>query len=297
MDMNAVTLIRQNAGYMNSALKKIAEYILSNLEESKTITTRRLATVCGVAESTVTRFVRELGFHSFQEMKISIAEYLTQNQPARESESERVYEDIGESDSIADVIEKLVYRNVLALTETQRTLNTKEVERAVDIIEAADTLIFCCQGFSRVAALEGVTRFTRAGKKCILFEDESMQLMMSAIAGPRDAIIGISNTGRTGMVISAMRLARENKRPTICITSFEGAPIVKAADVSLITPTKSRHDETGTIWESASSKTAQVLVIDILCACFTLRQYKKTLGYMDATYRAIKSTRVGKDGE
>ena len=294
MERNAISLIRQNLEYMNPALKRIAEYIMGHLEESKTITTRQLASICNVAESTVTRFVRELGFGGFAEMKINIAEYLTKNQLPQNGENDKIYEDINKDDSTEDVIEKLAYRNTMALTDTQQTLNPEAVNAAVDLIDKADTIIFCCQGFSRIAASEGVMRFLRAGKKCILFEDESVQLMLAAICGPRDVFIGISNTGRTGKVIETLQVAHDNGCSTIAITSFENSPIVHHSDVLLLTPTKSKATETGTTWESASSKTAQILVIDVLCACYTLRHYRHTLKYMDASYQALKNTRVSR---
>ena len=89
MEKNIVLLIHQHMGYLNPALKRLATYILDNLEQCKTITTKALASTCEVAESTVTRFVREIGFSSFQEFKISIAEYLTQNQMAAGEETEK----------------------------------------------------------------------------------------------------------------------------------------------------------------------------------------------------------------
>ncbi len=290
MEKNIISIIHQHLPYLNPALRKIAEYILENMEESRSITTRNLAGNVGVAESTVTRFVNELGFGSFQELKMSIVEYLTQNQMAH-TEEDKVYEDIAQGDGINDVIEKLVYRNTLALTETRRTLNNQAVQQAVDLIDAAETLVLCSAGFSRVAAAEGVMRFIRAGKKCITFDDESTQLIVSSICGPKDVMIGISNTGRTKKVIQAMRNAQAGKCPTIGITSFEDSPIVRHSDVLLFTPSKSKAAETGTTWESASSKTAQILVMDILCACYTLRHYNETLEHMNDTYQALKETR------
>ncbi len=293
MEKNIVLLIRQHMGYLNPALKRIATYILENLEQCKTITTKALASTCEVAESTVTRFVREIGFSSFQEFKISIAEYLTQNQMSAIEDPEQVYEDLHQGDTLQDIVDKLVYRNTLALTDTQKTIHFEALEQAVELIEQAETLIFCCQGFSTVAGKEAMIRFIRAGKKGLLCEDESVQLMLSSICTPKDVVIGISNTGRTTKVVDAIKTAHSNGCPTIAITSFEDSPLVKAADVALFTPTKSKG-ATGITWESASAKTAQVLIIDILCACYTLRHYRQARKSMEETYCAIKNTRYSK---
>lgn len=291
MEKNVVSTIRQNMSCLNPALKKLAEYILANLEECKTITTKSLAATCDVAESTVTRFVREIGYGSFQELKITIAEYLTQNQMNQGEQDERLYEDLSVDDTAQDMIEKLAYRGSMVLAATRESLEIATLEAAVDIVDNASTVLFCCEGFSKLAAQEAVMRFLRTGKKCLLFEDQSSQLMLASVVGPEDALIGISNSGRTHKVVDSLKIARSRGCKTVAITSFEDSPIVQHADATLLTPTKSRGPESGTTWEAASSQTAQMLVVDALCACHSLRHYSDTVTSMNTTYTAIKDTR------
>ena len=61
--------IYKELSYLNPALRRIGDYIINNPEKCKTITIKELATACEVAESTVTRFVRETGFDSYQQLK------------------------------------------------------------------------------------------------------------------------------------------------------------------------------------------------------------------------------------
>jgi RpiR family transcriptional regulator, carbohydrate utilization regulator len=67
--------------------------------------------------------------------------------------------------------------------------------------------------------------------------------------------------------------------------------LIKYADISLFTPTKSSPLGPGLYWEATASKSAQILVIDILYACFAARHVDQTLEYLEETYRAIKSSR------
>ena len=66
--------IRWKSGYMNPALRRIANRVLQAPEETKSISIKDLAAQCEVSESTVTRFVREIEVPSFQHFKILIAE-------------------------------------------------------------------------------------------------------------------------------------------------------------------------------------------------------------------------------
>lgn len=289
---DALSAILKKSNYLQPALKKIADYIIDNPEVSKTITTNELASVCQVAESTITRFVHEIGFKNFQELKISIAEYLSAKQTSIVTiEDKHVYEGINRFDDSNTIADKIFYMNVQTLEDTKKIINIEQINLAVDIIENAESLIFSCLGSSCVAAEEAVVRFSRAGKKCILFRDESSQLIYSAISGRNDVVIGISNSGQSTSVIHSLIAAKKNDAKTIAITAYEESPIVKYADVCLFTPTKNIQPSIGLDWESTASKTAQIYVLDIIYACYATRNHDVALKYLDATYEAIKNTR------
>jgi DNA-binding MurR/RpiR family transcriptional regulator len=287
---NVLHYIQQKLSYLNPALARVGQYILDHPESCKTITIKELAVDCGVAESSVTRFVREIDFDSYQDLKISIAESLTQ--PNDQQNPPYIYEDITKDDSVEDIVEKVYYRNVQMLSSTKQMLNPDELCRAVDMIERAETVIFSCKGSSAIAAEEGVMRFARAGKKCLFFRDESLQLITASAASINDAVIGISNSGRSVSVVNSIELASGRGVPTIGITAFENSPLAKNADVVLYTPTKQSDSDDGLCWEVTSSKSAQILTIDVMYACYAVRRYELTRAFMENSYKAIRHTRL-----
>lgn len=284
--------IHKQVAYLNPALRRIGEYILEHPDEAKTMTIKQLAGACAVAEATVIRFVREIGLQGYQELKIGIAEALILNGNSGPSPEEaHVYEDIARTDAPETIIDKIVYRNMQALADTKQRLSVTELNRAVEAIEGANLLVFCCMGASSLAAEEGALRFTRAGKKCLLYRDQSMQLMSAAIVGAGDVVIGISNSGHSKLVVDSLKLARANGAQTIAITSFEDSPLVKHADVTLFTPTKTQTLGPGLHWEATSSKSAQILIVDILYACYAAKHFDETITYLQETSEAIRDTR------
>ncbi len=294
-ERNILSHIYKESAYLNPALRRIADYILEHPEECKTITIQELAALCGVAESTVTRFVREIGLNNYQTLKIGLAEALSSADTAGQSfEENNIYEDISRHDTMANILDKVVYRNIQTLNETKQRINMEELQKAVDAIEQADTLLFACIGSSSVAGEEAVMRFTRAGKKCILFKDEALKLMSAAIAAPHDVLIGISNSGKSLTVVNALRVAQEKGVRTIGITSFEDSPLVKYSDIALFTPTKIPAHSSGLYWEATTSKTAQILLIDIIYACYAVKTFEATLQALEDTYLAARDTRVNK---
>ncbi|PGL70999.1 MurR/RpiR family transcriptional regulator [Bacillus sp. AFS055030] len=285
-------LIYQKMSYLNPALRRVANYIIENPQVSKNTTIKDMSMACDVSESTITRFVRELGLNSFRELKILIAETLTYSDKKDEKEEEKyVYEDISRDDSIDRILDKVIYRHTQTLSETRKLLNAEALDRAVKAIENAKILMFSCMGSSSVAGLNGVMRFTRAGKPSTLLNDYSIQLMTSAIATPETVVIGISNSGRSKPVIESLKLAQSKGAFTIGITSFEDAPINKYSDEVLFTSTKSSNEVSALDWEAVTSKTAQIIVVDTLYACFAAKHFDETLNHYEDTYNMLKVSR------
>lgn len=284
---NVIEHIYKQAPYLNPALRRVAEYVVEHPDQCKTLTIQQLATACGVADSTVTRFVREIDFKSYQDLKIALAEALSSGDGGDSTVQERyVYEGILGTDSIQTIIEKVVQRNIQTLSDARQRLNIAEVERAVAALQRAQLVIFSCMGSSGVAGEEGVMRFTRAGKKCALFRDQSIQLMTAAILDENDLVIGISNSGRSAPVIECLKLAQSRGATTIAITSFEDAPLVKYADIALFTPTKSPPPGLDLYGEATTSVSAQILVLDVIYAGYAVHNIDETLEFLETTYAA-----------
>jgi len=286
------TLIYKKMAYLNPALRRVADYILEHPSECKNITTKELAAACRVAESSITRFVKEIGLDSYRELKIGIAEALTLNDAlGGTSEDKYVYEDISSSDGPDVILDKILHRNILTLTETRRQLNVQELERAVDKLERANTIVFGSMGSSSAAAMSGMIRFIRAGKKCLFFNDQSSLLMTASILGPDDLLIGISNSGRSKSIVEAMKIAQSKGAATIGITSYEDAPLVKYSDIALFTSTKSTKEGNALYWEASTSKTAQILVLDALYACFAAKHFDRTIEFLGETFHVLRNSR------
>ena len=292
MNQDAITRMKNQIPYLNPALRRIGEYILDHQEQCKTITIKDLAIACEVAESTVTRFVKENGFKNFQELKISLTEFTTSQVHAdKQAVDVPIYEDIAQSDSTDDIIEKIFYKNIQKMTACRELLHIPSINQAVDLLSGCAHIIFVCTGSSAVAAEEAVMRFTRAGKNCSFWRDYSLQLMSAAILDENDVVIGISDSGKTKSVIEVMTIARASGAKLIAITSDSSSPLAAISDVVLLSPDRISKSPSALHWESTSSKAAQILIIDILYACFAVRNYDSTLTHLDHTYKAIRRTR------
>jgi RpiR family transcriptional regulator, carbohydrate utilization regulator len=285
--------IRWMSPYLNPALRRIADQILKAPELIKSSSINEVARLCQTSESTVTRFVREVEVPSFQQLKILIAEDLSQEAGAGSEPSfpGHVYEDITQRDDANSIIAKINARYVLTAQDTARGLSQEELQRAAKAIEDCSLMAFFAMGSSVICVENALMRFMRIGKPCQFFRDFSVRQISTATLGEKTLAIAISNSGRTITTINSLKEAKARGATTLCITSFPDAPIVKYADIKLFTPTVTAADGSADYQESMVSKVAQLLVIDVLYSLYAVRNFSASIEHLEKTSALTTGTR------
>lgn len=289
---NLLHAVASKSAYLSPALRQVADLVLARPEDVQAMSITELAQESGVAESTVTRFTRELGLDSYNALRLGLAEavFTSRANAERAGSAGLVYEGILPGDSVADVVAKVVIGSRSSLENTQSRLDVDAVERIVEMIDAANVLHFVGMGGSAIAAENAVIRFMRAGKRCMLFRDQSLQVMTAATLGVDDLVIGISDSGASIPVVETLQLAAHHGAATAAITSTERSPVTAVADVVLYTG--NAPDEAGVYGEAVTAKWGQLLAVDALYAAYAATHYETTVSFLEETYQsAIKGTR------
>ena len=266
---------------LNPALKKIALYILDNTQKVKLLRIKDLASNCGVAEATVTRFVKTIGLRSFQELKIKIAEITK----GTNIEEELVYDDVTTGDSTKSIIDKIVAINIKALNDTKKLINIKEIEKAISAIDKAKQIDIYGAGGSYITSENVRIRFYRIGKRCIIYNDPNQQAVSASLLTIEDLAIGICNSGRTISTVNALKRAKESGATTICITNFDQTPITEYADIKLFTSTQ----DSAFFQESMVSRIAQIIIVDILYAGLALRTFDTSIKNIEKSSASLRN--------
>ncbi len=292
-EQGILSRIRLMSDYMNPALKRIAHRILSAPDEVKTIAIKDLAEQCEVSESTVTRFVRELKVHNFQQLKIALAEELSKSGAGNDHADldKHVYEDITDKDTTESVVAKITARYAITARDTQARLSVSELDRAVEAIEQARMIAFFALGSSIIAVENALMRFMRVGKPCQFFRDMGVRQISTASLDDSVLAIGISNSGRTISTVNALEAAKKQGATTLCITSFPDSPIVRTSDIKLYTPTVTGATGSADYHESMVSKLAQLQVIDALYSSYAVRNFGKAMEGLEQTDAISADTR------
>lgn len=284
--------IRYLSGYMNPALRRIADRVMQAPDDVKSISIKDLAIQCEVSESTVTRFVREINVPSFQHFKILIAEELSQGISNSAQKIDRhVYEDITEDDDSASVLSKVTARYSMTISDTLAALSPMELDKAVAAIEAADVIAFFAMGASLLCVENAILRFMRVGKRCIFFRDLGIRQVSISTLGPKSLAVGVSNSGRTIATVDSLQQAKSLGATTMALTSFPDSPIVRHADICIFTPTVTGVRGPAEYNESMVSKIAQLQVIDVLYSLYAVRNFGRAIEGLERTSDVTALTR------
>lgn len=291
MSDNILHQISRRAGSLSPALRGVADVILADPEEAQALSITELAGRAGVADSTVSRFLRELDLEGYNQLRLGIAQAIY-SRPSSGSESKAswVYEGVLKGDSPEKIIEKVQHGSVEALSRTAERLDPEVISETAERIHSAKAIYFAAMGSSSTAAENAVMRFMRAGVRCHFFRDQSVQSMGSATLGDGDVLIAISDSGDSTSVVSSAQIAKFHGAHTIGVTSNLDSALAAVVDRVLLTAgTVASSDVYG---ESVTSKWGQLLAIDVLYATYATKYYEETADYLAESYlSAIRPTR------
>jgi len=285
---NVLQTIAWKLPNLNPALKRIGVYVLENPETVKLQKIKSLASKCGVAEATVTRFVKEIEFDSFQSFKIALAEIAPEESATDPLLRPSVYDDVSPADSIDDIIHKITFSNIETLQQTSQVISQDLIAKAIEAIEKAASISIYCAGASTVCGQSALLRFYRLGKKCWVYTDAIQQAVSASLLTEKDLAIGISSSGSTRCIVNALCTARESGATTLCLTDTPASPIVAYSDIKFFTSAK----HSSFLQDSMISRMAQLLVIDILYASFAARYFDTSIKSIETSALAVRKTKL-----
>ncbi|HWK78592.1 MurR/RpiR family transcriptional regulator [Microbacterium sp.] len=288
--VNLLHQISRRAGSMSPALRGVAEVILADPEAAQAMSITELAGRAGVADSTVSRFIRDLHLDGYNQLRLGIAQAIYSRRADVGTDSEWVYEGILKDDPQGVVIEKVLHGSIDALVRSAERIDPETVSAIVDRVHDATSLYFVAMGSSSTVAESAVLRFTRAGKSCIFFRDQSAQAFGAATLRPTDLLFAISDSGDSTPVLAAVEIARVHGVHIVALTSVLQSALAGMADTVMLTSgAMASSDVYG---ESVTAKWGQLLAIDVLYANYATRYFSEAEEHLRESYlSAIKPTR------
>ncbi|MCL2705856.1 MAG: MurR/RpiR family transcriptional regulator [Spirochaetaceae bacterium] len=256
---------------LNGLAAKIAQYFLDNLDNLKYLRVKQIADNCKVSEATITRFVKTLGYLSFYDFKMAVANYNTPK-PSNSS-SGFILGDINYNDSFEDIIAKMKSGFLNTIDVTINFLDLHEIKKAISVVSSAKTINIYATGNSFIPAKHAYLRLYRIGKKCNVYVDPSEIAVSASLLTKEDVAIGISYSGKSEPVTKAINYAKEAGATTIAITGPINSIMQRTADIKISTVKREIDD----FQISSFSRLSHIVILDIIYAGVAANDYKKSV--------------------
>lgn len=244
----ASKIARLKEGKVTKSQRKLIDYFAS-VDQKQVIymSITDLAAATGVAEATVLRFCRSLGFNGYQEFRLSLAQGL-------------VEADCREHDGIS-YVEEIAEAYSDAVENCRRTLSEEDLRLAYDMIFSARAI--CCfgVGHSHLAALELHNRLMMMGMLTYCERDAHLQNVLLSSRNEEDLLILFSISGSTKDAIEAAEIARACGMKVMIVTCYENSPVTRYADLVISAAPLQSPTEVG----SMRGKIMQLFLVDVIC--------------------------------
>ena len=153
MSTNFWELLHQRQDELTKSGRMVADYLIHHADEAQYLSISSLARECKVAEATVFRFCRALGFEGYHEMRIALAQANATASLINQQEPEPGTT----TDKLCEHASALF---ITAINGTQSALSPDAVDKAVDLLRAARQVFCLGQGGSMLLANDICARFS-----------------------------------------------------------------------------------------------------------------------------------------
>ena len=252
---NVFSRITQEYYQLTASEKKLATFVVANGQRSQTMSISELAAACGVAEATISRFCRRMGYRGYSAFRLAIAAATA----AREN-SDPLSGEIQPEDTVPDLCAKLASANIDAIRETQGLIRPENIQAAADALLAAHTVLCMGQGGSMLMAEEAAHLFTTAFPGFFAISDSHMQVIAAANLTEKDIILFFSYSGSTKELMDVLQIAQRRHIRTVLVTRYSGSPGAGLADIVLQCGSTEGPLQLG----SVAARIAQRYLIDVL---------------------------------
>ena len=240
MSTNFWELLQQHQGDLTRSGRTVAEYLVQHAAEAQYLSISSLARECNVAEATVFRFCRSLGFEGYHEMRIALAQANATGAMVNQRE-------LDPEASTATLCEHASGLFMTAINGTQNALSPEAVDRAAKMLHEAHQVFCLGQGGSMLLANDLCARFAGISNKFRTAGDNHLQIMAAGLMTEADVVLFISYSGATRDMLETLRAAKTSGAKIILITHYEDSPGAKLADVVLLCGAQESPLDSGSI--------------------------------------------------
>lgn len=238
--------------------KKLADFLLKNINEASVLTISELSKKSGVSCSTINRFAITLGYKGFKEF-IRDMYHEANSLPVQENVYEINHENPLNMD-IDTVIKVVCNLNIESIRNSLMMIEETKVLKAIEAIHKAPRVVVYALSGSVAPALDLKFKFQRLGINCEVYDNPHSLNLSATTLKSKDVVIALSYTGETKEILDALKYVKENGAKIIGITMVGNNSLSKICDICI----EHSSVDKGLRTYSTRSRVVQENIIDIL---------------------------------
>lgn len=223
-DRTVINSILASYGHLSGSERRIADFILQRRGTVSSLTAGEIAKGSETSNTTVSRFVRTLGYDSFAQLRLALArEEVAKERPFDSSDGISF-------DDVEGSIRYVLDRKVEELNDTLSLLNEAELVESCRLIQRSKTVLVVGVGTSLSFAQMVATKLSHVGVKAISPVTTDAAAILAQLMGPEDCALFLSNSARSRRLNLIMDNAQDSAIPTVLITADPTTTLAERAD-------------------------------------------------------------------
>lgn len=279
---NLFSHIRTRYHILSPTQKQIADFVLNNSEQVILLSLSDFAGKCSTSETTILRFLRKIGFDSYQVFRVKIAQDMSNHS------GQAIYQEIQVDDTLDQIRQKVIMSTVDSIQDLNNLVDTQLLEKITMLIFNAKRILFCGVGASGVVAIDAFHKFLRLGFDASVINDTHFMSIACANMDPNTLVIAISHSGESRDILDAVKLAKGNGAKVVALTSYEHSSLTQYADMVLL----SSSNETKFRSDAMVSRILQLVIIDILYVTVVLKLGNKGIDTVNKSRLAVAKKKI-----
>ncbi|TDL88890.1 MurR/RpiR family transcriptional regulator [Vibrio vulnificus] len=256
--------------------EELAHYILQRPEEVSQLTISQIAKKLHISPATITRFCQKLAFSGFNEFRHELKRFVDlRNTPKNMKNIKQV-----------DYFAKLYQDHLGIIDNTFHITTYDNIQKAVSFLTKANKIHVYGIGSSGIAAQEFKSKFFRIGLTVEAITDPHQSIMDAALSNENSVVIGISISGTTKEVISAVKIAKKQGACILVFTGDKNSALSRLGDLTLLVTSKnSMH-----MGQNISPLLPLLLLFDLLYTELVAKDYKNRISIREKTLKVLTET-------
>lgn len=262
---SVVPIIESNYENLTNVEKTIADFFITNKKQMD-FSSKSISNFLFVSEASLSRFAKKLGFIGYREFVYRYQDAFMEKEVITEEYMKEVLN---------------TYQELL--NKTYNLINSQQIRNVTKRIAKKKRVFIYGMGSSGLAAREFEMRFIRIGVDVEAITDSHLLMLNSGRITKDCLVIGISISGKTKEVISAMGEAAKKGADVILITSTNNSVYSSMFDEVLLMSVKGNLEYGNVI----SPQFPVLIIIDIIYADFIEEDRKNRTTIYDSTLNVI----------